>query len=378
MDTSTADTTSESVLPPPVDSSRIHRRLWWALPLLTVAGLILCAVVAAGSTAIDQWETAPGSAEPVADRIEISEVTRYRAENKVMFVSAYGSRLTALESFVGWLDPDVIVEGKNERFGSISPADQRRMGFQDMATAKQIAEYVALKRLGYDVDVEEGAIIVFDLVCEDEPEQDSACNVLEVGDVITGIDGVETPTLSELAGALKGHKAGDVLDVTVVPYGKIKSEVRKVRMIPNPSDPERSILGFVPADTRKVSLPFEVEIQTAAIGGPSAGLAFTLAILDELTPGELLGSTKVAVTGTISDDGSVGAIGALQQKAVAVKRAGAKVFLVPSGQSEEEIKSAQDAVGSSLRIIQVATLDDALKVLAELGGEPLNKVNATN
>jgi PDZ domain-containing protein len=346
--------------------------------MLTVGALILLAISIAGSKMIDQWETAPGQAEAVADRIEISEATRYRAVNKVMFVSAFGSRLTALESFIGWLDPDVDVQGKNERFGSISPADQRRLGFQDMATAKQIAEYVALEKLGYEVSITEGAVIVSDLVCEATPARDSACEVLEIGDMITSVNGEETKTLSSLVDVLEGRVIGDVLAVEVLPYGKVNTETRDVRMIASPSDPTRPIIGFVPADTRKVEVPFEVEIKTAAIGGPSAGLAFTLAILDELTPGELLGQTKVAVTGTINDDGTVGAIGALQQKADAVKRAGAKVFLVPASQSDDEIKEAQDAVGEGLKIVRVATLDEALLVLSEMGGDPLNEVNATN
>lgn len=378
MDTSSDDTAIEIVLPPPVDVGRVHRRLWWALPMLTVGALILLAISFAGSKMIDQWETAPGQAEAVADRIEISEATRYRAANKVMFVSAFGSRLTALESFIGWLDPDVDVQGQNERFGSISPADQRRLGFQDMATAKQIAEYVALEKLGYEVSITEGAVIVSDLVCEATPTPDSACEVLEIGDMITSVNGEETKTLTSLVEVLEGRVTGDVLEVEILPYGKVNTETRNVRMIASPNDPTRPIVGFVPADTRKVEVPFEVEIKTAAIGGPSAGLAFTLAILDELTPGELLGQTKVAVTGTINDDGTVGAIGALQQKAVAVKRAGANVFLVPASQSDDEIKEAQDAVGEGLKIVRVATLDEALLVLSEMGGDPLNKVNATN
>lgn len=95
----------------------------------------------------------------------------------------------------------------------------------------------------------------------------------------------------------------------------------------SPDDPNRTIIGVWPADTRKVKLPFEVGINTDLIGGPSAGLAFTLALIDELTPGELTGGIKVAATGTIDGDETVGAIGALRQKTVAVKASGAKVFL---------------------------------------------------
>ena len=74
----------------------------------------------------------------------------------------------------------------------------------------------------------------------------------------------------------------------------------------NERDYQRPIIGFVPFDTRTVELPFEIQIDTGEIGGPSAGLAFTLTLIDELTDGDLLGGANVAVTGTIALDGDVG------------------------------------------------------------------------
>jgi PDZ domain-containing protein len=124
----------------------------------------------------------------------------------------------------------------------------------------------------------------------------------------------------------------------------------------------------VPADTRTVDVPFEVDIDTDTIGGPSAGLAFALSLLDELTPGALAGNVTVATTGTIDENGNVGAIGALHQKTVAVKASGAKVFLVPATQSEAEIADAKATAGKSLTVIPVKTLDEALKVLQKYGG----------
>lgn len=135
--------------------------------------------------------------------------------------------------------------------------------------------------------------------------------------------------------------------------------------------PGRAIIGFVPADTRTVSLPFEVEISTGGIAGPSAGLAFTLALLDELTAGDLMGDGRVVATGTINEDGTVGAIGALEQKAVAVRERGATLFLVPKGQSESEIAAARRAAGSGVKIVAVATVDEALIALRDNGGDPL-------
>jgi PDZ domain-containing protein len=182
---------------------------------------------------------------------------------------------------------------------------------------------------------------------------------------------------------MKGRVVGDTVELTVIPYKAgatvpdiTKAEKRTVQLMANADDPTRPIIGFVPADTRTVSLPFEVKISTADIGGPSAGLAFALALLDELTSGNLMGTSQVVATGTISNDGSVGAIGALEQKAVAVKASGADLFLVPSGQSADEMKRARTAAGSGVKIVQVATLDEALKVLRANGGNALSATTA--
>ena len=122
-------------------------------------------------------------------------------------------------------------------------------------------------------------------------------------------------------------------------------------------------------------LPFEVNIDTNKIGGPSAGFAFTLALLDEMTPGDLFGGKKVAVTGTMNEDETIGSIGALPQKAVAVKAAGADLFIVPRSQSADELAAARAALGKSVRFVLVDDLDEALAFLEALGGSGLT--NAT-
>ena len=154
-----------------------------------------------------------------------------------------------------------------------------------------------------------------------------------------------------------------------------------VELAASPDDPTRTIVGFRPFDTRVVSLPFEVDIDTGRIGGPSAGLAFALALLDELTEGELTGGRNIAVTGTISLDGSVGPIGGLSQKVNAVWQHHVDVFLVPASQrelaeGEDELrKKLIDAGHGDVEIVPVATLEEALQVLEDLGGDPLVSVN---
>ena len=371
-------TTSSSVSPTVAGEQETviaprQRNMWWALPLLTIVWLVTGALITSSLVKINYWEVAPGSAEEVASRFSfdknaLSQVTRYKTSAPILFVTAYGSKLSALDALVGVLDPDVDVLNREEKFGTITPSEQRRLGFQAMASAKQIAEYVALNRLGYDVSIAYGKLIIERLVCEDAPRPLSACLQLNPGDTITAFDGIEIPTLSDLMPIIADYSPGDVIEVTITPHKTTDSVKKKIELMVSPDDPDRTIIGVWPADTRTVDLPFEVDIDTDSIGGPSAGLSFTLALLDELTAGELTGGVKVAATGTIDGDESVGAIGALRQKTVAVKASGATVFFVPSAQTPEELSAARRVAGSKLRIVPVANLGEALKVLEELGG----------
>jgi PDZ domain-containing protein len=375
----------ESVpLPPPSLPADI-RTLRIALPLITVSWLMLLSIVVLASVRIQRWEIAPGEAMAVSSRIGFMPTKegdaapqRFVAEDGIHFVTAFGGQLSILDSILGWLDPYVRVDTYREHFGEQTPTSSRRLGFQAMTGAKQIAEYVAMSKIGLEATLTEGPILVEQLICQGAPAENSACVNLQVGEQITHVDGVPTKTLSVLAAQMKNRKVGDSVVLTVLPYVAPKEESKKkskkvtVTLMASPDD-ERAIIGFIPADTRVTSLPFDVNISTADIGGPSAGLAFTLALLDELTEGDLMGKGRVAATGTMDENENVGAIGALEQKAVAVRDAGVTLFLVPAGQSPEEMKAARAAAGSGLRIVQVATLDAALKALRDNGGSSLPK-----
>jgi PDZ domain-containing protein len=110
--------------------------------------------------------------------------------------------------------------------------------------------------------------------------------------------------------------------------------------------------------------PFDITIDTGDVGGPSAGLAFTLGIIDDLTPGDLTGGTDIAVTGTIAGDGTVGPVGGTGQKAAAARDAGISLFLVPRDDYEDAVARA----GDDLEVVAVDTVDQALEALRERGG----------
>ena len=386
------DISTDTVPAPPVPV--VRDRPLWGVPLVTIAYLIIVVVLVAMVWPIERYETAPGRASYVSSRLSIDgevsgePVPVFAPDGGVRFVTALGSELSPLQAFMGWVDPYVSVQTCEERFGDCDPAVSKQIQLGAMSTAKEIAAYVALSYLGFDVAFDEGPAQIggFDPeLCPADAPDDRACRVLEVGDLLLSIE-VDDPdggptkvtgidVISDIGTALEGTRAGDLVTITVRPIGAPDDEVRvvDVELIESPSEPGRVIIGFNPRDTRTVQLPTDIEIDTDSIGGPSAGLAFTLALIDALTEGELTPAGGVAVTGTMDGDGTVGPIGALVQKAVAVRRSGASLFLVPMAQDPTEIEAARRAAGSGLEIVPVGTLAEALEALAERGGTPVEQ-----
>lgn len=322
---------------------------------------------------VEYYAVAAGSASSAQARVEVDKsVTSYHARGQVLFVTVHEPQLTGLAKWVAEQEDEVEVVPKQQLLGNETPEQNRQENLKLMAYSKDFASYVALKRLGYDVKVSGGGVAIASLCLESSDgstcsRQAPSAAVLRAGDLITAIDGATVNLPTDIATALAGRKEGDVVSVTVKRDGDPVTVQATLT-----SDSGRVILGIIPderpPDSIRFELPFNVQIDSGQVGGPSAGLAFTLALLDELTPGELTGGTRVAATGTISLDGRVGAIGGLPQKAVAVRDAGAKVFLVPASQTEEEIAAARRNAGGGVTVIPVSTLDDALHELATLGG----------
>ena len=117
--------------------------------------------------------------------------------------------------------------------------------------------------------------------------------------------------------------------------------------------------------------PIDVKIDTQKVGGPSAGLAFTLAIIDDLTPGDLTGGRRVAVTGTINPDGTVGPVGGVEQKAITARHNDVSMMIVP----KQELKDARAGAGN-LKVVGVDTIDDALAALQTAGGAAVPPASA--
>ena len=373
------------------------RHRWWSIPL-AVAGLAVLVAVAISAalpaslvaeqlnTRVDEFQPTPyartpSSAQRVDERVRFGQldgvVEQYPSGTSVFFVTVTEPRQSMLSWWVGRDEPAIEFLTEEQKFGVQTPEQRRVFALESMRTSEQVAQFVALEALGFDVEVVPGDVLVQQLVCLEATADGGDClrespsaDVLEPGDRLLEADGVALDGVEDLTAVVSAKEPGDTVELRLE-RPEVGELTVTVELTTSPQEPERTIVGFIPFDTRRVVLPFEISIDTGRIGGPSAGLAFTLTLIDELTPGDLLGDRDVAVTGTIELDGSVGAIGGLRQKASAVAQAGVEVFLVPASQSDDDIAAARLAGGDGLEVIPVATLDEALEVLESLGGEPI-------
>jgi len=308
---------------------------------------------------------APGSARAVNGVIEIKGHPTYPPLGKVFYTTvAVRERVNPYEALAGWLDPAVEVVPETKVRGTVPPDQFQRMNIEAMADSKTTAQVLALRQLGY-TNLGVGAEVV-----EVQPDMPAA-GVLRPRDVIIAIDAKPVATSSDAVTAIRARAPGDTVRMQVKRGDAPAVEVEAVLA----GSGDRPLLGV--RLSTKIQLPFEINIQSGRVVGPSAGLAYGLELLDLLTPGELTGGSPVAVTGELLADGTVGPVGGVAQKAVTVRRAGIKVFIVPKANEEE----ARANAGDSLQVRGVATFDEALKALGSLDGSnalALGKPGATS
>ncbi|WP_189080824.1 YlbL family protein [Mangrovihabitans endophyticus] len=224
---------------------------------------------------------------------------------------------------------------------------------QEFASSQTSAETVALRELGYPVQV------YVKKVTDGSP----AVGKLAADDVLTSVDGTKVTGPQNLTDLIRAKPEGSTLTIGYVRDGKPGTVAIATRSAAADEPPR---IGVEIA--QKQPHPFTVKIDLDEIGGPSAGLMFTLGIIDKLKPADLTGGKIIAGTGTIDDAGKVGPIGGIPQKLVGAKEAGAQLFLVPAGNCAEALRNAV----SGLPMAKVTTVDDALTALRTFtsGGTP--------
>jgi Lon-like protease len=328
---------------------------WFSPARLAVAGLVLL-----GAAALVLWlSPAHGydiqlvdPAHPVDPLVTVQGEKPNHPPGPIYFVDVREREARLLERLLPFTRPSgsSVVPAPP----GISSTVEQQIGQQDMTESQKVAAVVALNHLGYKVKTTSHGVIVV-LV---EPHTPAA-KILKTSDTILAADGKQVTSVNGLRAILARRKPGD--KVTIVYRRGGQTRTATIKTVPDPQDPKQALVGISARDDLRVKLPVKVSINADGVGGPSAGLAFALDILQELGHNITHGH-RVAATGELALDGTVLPIGGVKQKTLGVRAAGVDVFLVPTGENAQEARRYADGV----RIIPVKNFPQALRALQTL------------
>ena len=319
-----------------------------------VAGAVLAAAVFVVLLTVpsDDFLILPDRARPTDQLVEVPGEQTGSGEAGIYMVDVTVGRASLFERiFHRWLfDGESLVPARVINPEGVSDTQRRQSSLNQMSQSQLIAITVALRSLGKTVEVRPtGAEVV--LVQPGAP----ADGKLEVGDVIVEAEGQPVRTTDDLARAASGLTPGDDLTLTVK-----RGDKRVELTLPtqaSESDPKRAVVGIGVQNAEDYHFPVDVKIDAGSIGGPSAGLAFALDVVNELGT-DLARGRVIVATGELTLDGKVLPIGGVKQKAIAAERAGADLFLVPDANAAEARAAVDD-----LEIVPVSTFREAVAAL---------------
>jgi PDZ domain-containing protein len=349
----------------PTDDGAARRRAVprWLVVLAAVSLVLSLTIVVGSQIKTGEYLLSPGSAVSTESEVQISGAPTFPHDGRFYLTTVGFQDLNVWT----WLAAKTFGDGeiipKQNLNGDRSDeevAEQNRMMMESSKISAQAAAFGSLD-IPYTFTSGEGAYIA--QIADDVP----AADLLRIGDVVVAIDGKKVVAVTDLANEVTKRAPGDSVTLTVRRNGteqEVPVELTAAQ--------DRTVIGVqVRSYDYKIESDVTVKIRSEGIGGPSAGLAYALTIVQELSPEDIAFGKRVATTGEISPDGSVGAVGGVDFKTIAAEREGVELFLVPAGNYAEARKAA-DAGKMNLAVAGVNTLDEAravIKAFAE--GEPV-------
>ena len=241
----------------------------------------------------------------------------------------------------------------------VTPQELSEISIKNMRTSENVAIAVALKNIGYEIETKGEGVAVVGLL-DDSPVK----NKLKKGDLLNSINNVQIFSATEFISTLRTYSIGETVSIGLIRVvdGVSEQLFIETTLIEHVEYKGEPMVGFLATTVNeRFDFPFEVDIKTGNVGGPSAGLMMALNVYNNLIPQDITNSMVVAGTGTIEIDGSVGPVGGIKQKIIAAKRAGAELILVPVANFEE----AKPFETDDTAIIAVESFDDALSVILQ-------------
>lgn len=311
------------------------------------------------------YVTYPGDAEPLHEMIQVED--RYEEKGEFMLTTIRMGKANVVQYVAAHFNKyqEIFAENQVKRdWESEYDYDHRQL--KVMEGSQQTATIVAYKLADVPIEIINEGVIVAG-VMKDMP----ASKKLKVGDVITQVNGTEVNDSEQLLNYLKDIQEGESVQITFNREDNTLTADVRVEQFPEQflqNGEKRYGIGIVgPVTKRVITTDRSIQFETNNIGGPSAGLMFTLEIYNQLLENDITKGYKIAGTGEIFEDGMVGAIGGIGQKVIAADNAGAEIFFAPvAGRNFDDAKIAAADVKTDMKIVPVKTIHEALDYLEAL------------
>jgi Lon-like protease len=300
----------------------------------------------------------PDRAHALAPLVKVPGAHTASADGGVYFVDVRYRKARLLEDLLGrpLAHGSTLVNVDQLRGTGISERQQRSIDLNEMQESQKVAKALALNRVGRHVRIKLPVVVIREV-----ERSAPAHRLLRAGDRLLAVDRARVTSIARLRQLLSAHRPGDVVRVRF--RRGVRSMTAAIKTTADPSDKSRAVIGVIVEEVGGFigKLPVRIRIDTSGVGGPSAGLAFALDLLEELGRNVDHGY-KVAATGALALDGTVVPIGAIKQKTFGAREAGVDVFLVPAGSNAREARR----YAHGLRVIPVQSFPQALHALATL------------
>lgn len=337
------------------------------LSVIIVIGILLALFIR-----IPYYVMQPGSAEDVSQFVKINGKPAVKQSGDFYLTTVSLGKGIVYDYLFSWFSNDIKLIPEEQILSNLKNDEEyNRQQKENMIQSQNAALISAFHAAKKPVTINYQGVEVFSLKNK---------NGLEVGDLIQQVDQSPIRKSEDLISYLNTKQIGEEVQVSLIRVQKVAGKekwehLKRSITLVDVSDPregkKRPGLGIYPITREKINTNPPVTIQAGEIGGPSAGLMFTLEVLDQITVGDMTHGKKIAGTGTMNDVGEVGQIGGIEFKVRAANERGVEIFfcpkdIQPQDNNEKTAKLAAKQIQTKMKIVPVATLKDALRYLEQL------------
>ena len=329
--------------------------------------LILMAVVVFISFyRMDSYITRPGSAYELSPLVEVQNGDEDNEGSFSLMTVSMLNATPALYVYAMFQDGYKVLQPEQVRSPHETEEEYNVRQLKLMSDSQVNALKAAFETADMPFEVETAGVFVLNVL-----EGGAADDILKAGDRVLSIDGNEFDNQQDFIDYLAEKQVGDSVELVV--ERSERELVETVTLEPLPTDDERAGLGISFVEDKTITTDPEVSIDSEEIGGPSAGLMFTLEIINQLLEEDITKGYDVAGTGTMESEGEVGRIGGIDQKVMAADSDDMEIFFAPDDEVSADNESNYDVavetaekIGTDMEIVPVKTLQDALDYLEQL------------